>query len=451
MALNFFKKKEKKPEIKKAESNAPVTVESPAEPQIEVEKANQDYLKSPEGTPPPVVENLEEKQKEIKKKEKRFKITFYTFLFALFLLIFGKPAINFYKQHFIHQVPVVQNPEPQKPPEKPVEIDPESIVEYSNDTLKISLERLYKTSLFEHFDQPEITKKIEIIYDKNNPGKDITVEELSEGYIFRISVFYTTLRKIDEIAQVKKESFAASCPKTATLSETTVTQVDGVDARTFEVNNCGSDFKVTYVVKNGLNYEFSQIFKGNLGYRQAYKAETENILRSIKFYPEEEPEPGPIETYYNDKLKFSFEYPRSLSKDCCEATGPASAEPVKLFTIGDENTYVDENNLDAITIYEDSNREINFDAYMEKQKTLLVDDYIVTMGESPKPEIRAIKVGDRDAIMLRGYSWRGNDLIYLNISNDARASKILVISVKNISGESFTNITNEILKSFKFF
>ena len=124
---------------------------------------------------------------------------------------------------------------------------------------------------------------------------------------------------------------------------------------------------------------------------------------------------------------------------------------MKLFTIGDENTYVDENNLDAITIYEDSNKEINFDAYMEKQKTLLVDDYIVTMGESPRPEIRSIKVGDKDAIMLRGYSWRGNDLIYLNISNDARASKILVISIKNISGESFTNITNEILKSFKFF
>ena len=230
-----------------------------------------------------------------------------------------------------------------------------------------------------------------------------------------------------------------------------MTQVDGVDARTFEVNNCGSDFKVTYVVKNGLNYEFSQIFKGNLGYRQAYKAETENILRSVKFYPEETPDPGPTEEYYNKSLKFSFEYPRSLSKDCCEATGPASTKSVRLFTIGDENTYVDENNLDAITIYEDSNKEINFDAYIEKQKTLLVDDYIVTMGESPRPEIRAIKVGDKDAIMLRGYSWKGNDLIYLNISNDTRASKILVISIKNISGESFTNITNEILKSFKFF
>ena len=107
MALNFFKKKEKKPEL-----NAPVTIESPAEPQVEIkiEKANQDYLKSPEGTPPPVIEDLGEKQKEIKKKEKRFKITFYIFLFALFLLIFGEPAINFYKQHFIHQVPVVQNP-----------------------------------------------------------------------------------------------------------------------------------------------------------------------------------------------------------------------------------------------------------------------------------------------------------------------------------------------------
>ena len=453
MALNFFKRKEAKTDSNDIpiETTEPISDNNQVEPVIEIEKANQEYLKSPEGTPPPLITDLEEKQKEIKKKKTRFNITFYAFLLALFLIIFGGPIIKFYKQNFLHQVPVVQNPEPQKPPEEPAKVDPESIVEYSNDTLKISLERLYKTSLFEHFDQPEITKKIEIIYDKNNPGKDITVEELSEGYIFRISVFYTTLRKIDEIAQVKKESFIASCPKTATLSKTVVTQVDGVDARTFEVNNCGSDFKVTYVVKNGMNYEFSQIFKGNLGYRQAYKAETENILRSVKFYPEEKPEPGPTETYYNEKLKFSLDYPRSLSKDCCKATGPISKEAIELFTIGDENTYVDENNLDAITVYEDSNKEINFDAYIEKQKTLLVDDYIVTMGESPKPEIRTMKVGDRDAIMLRGYSWRGNDLIYLNISNNERASKILVISVKNISGESFANVTDEILKSFRFF
>ena len=52
--------------------------------------------------------------------------------------------------------------------------------------------------------------------------------------------------------------------------------------------------------------------------------------------------------------------------------------------------------------------------------------------------------------MLKGYSWRGNDLIYVDGSPNMNASRIVVLSVKNISGERFNNVVNRIMESFKF-
>lgn len=446
MLLNLFKKKQiETEEIKTA-------VIEKKEVEVVLEEANQNYLRSPANTPPPAIIDIDTTKKEIRKKKIRFKILLYTVIFSIFSLIFVKPIIKIYKENFIKQKPIVVDPlEDPNPSEKPIVIDPESIVEYKNDELKLSLDHLYKTSLFENTEGVNQSKKIEIIFDKNNPGKNISVEELSEGYIFRISVFSTALRKIDDIANVKKEAFYASCPKTAYIAKTENIQVNGVDGRTFEVNNCGSDFKVTYVAKNGLNYEFSQIFKGDLGFRQAYKAETENIITSVEFYPETPVDLGPLETYRNEDLKFSFDFPRSLNRDCCRATGPVSDLEEELFTIGDSESYVDENNFDAVTIYKDTNPKLDYLSYLEKQKNLLIDDYVITMGEPPKTEIREMQLGGKGATMLRGYSWKGNDITYINISKEGKSNIILVISIKNLSGDNFDNVVNTILESFKFF
>ena len=444
MPLNFFKKKQQPEEEIKT-----ISIEKKEE--VVLDDTNQKYLKSPEGTPPPAVVDIEEAKKRIRKSKTRFKIVFYTFLFSIFLLTFGDPIIKFYRENFIKSEPaVVDEPEIPAPVEEPKIIDPESVVEYRNDELKLSFDRLYKTSLFENKEETNKTTKVEVIYDKNNPNKNLSVEELSEGYIFRVSVFPTVLRQIDEIAQVKKEAFVSSCPKAASLTETEISYIDGVEGRSFEVKNCGSDFKVTYVVKNGLNYEFSQIFKGDLGYRQAYKAETENIIDSIKFYPEEKPDLGPLETYQNETLGFSFDFPRSLNKDCCNASGPVSNRFTALISLGNSESYVDENNFDAITVYSDEKKDIDFYNYLENQKKLLVDDYIITRGESPKAEIREIMVGNRKGTMLKGYSWRGNDLIYVELFGEKLSDYALVISIKNISGDGFDNVVTEILKSFRF-
>jgi len=60
-------------------------------------------------------------------------------------------------------------------------------------------------------------------------------------------------------------------------------------------------------------------------------------------------------------------------------------------------------------------------------------------------------VGNRKGTMLKGYSWRGNDLIYVELFGEKLSDYALVISIKNISGDSFDNVVTEILKSFRFY
>lgn len=397
------------------------------------------------------IEDMEKKKKDIKRKKRRFIFFAFIFLLSLLVIIFTPTAIDFYKKNFIKAKPIVQEvSEEDRKPEIEV-IDPESIVEYRNDVLKLSLEHLRKASLSENTGDNELTKKIEIFYDKNNGDVDKNLENLTEGYIFRISVFSTTLRKLDEVTQVRKDSFTTSCPETAQITNTIGIDIDGIEGRTFEVNNCGADYKVSYLVKDDLNYEFAQIFKGDLGYRQAYKAETENIMRSIKFYPEEEVDLGPVETYNSEQYGLSFEYPRSLDTTCCNITGPISVKSVILLTLGEPQAFVESTKLSVIGFFVDNNTVGDFNSYLEKQKNLLTDDYVVAIGESPKPEIRTIKVGDKEGTMLKGYSWKKNDLIYVDISKDEKGKPVLVISIKNVTGDGFEDIVKSILESFKFF
>ncbi|MBW6441414.1 hypothetical protein K0B04_00705 [Patescibacteria group bacterium] len=394
--------------------------------------------------------DIKAKEKEIKRKKRRFKSIAWLVIIALLTISISPSAVSFYKRYFVKPIPKVAEPEINYNNGSEENLNPENIVEYKSDEFKISLEYLGKASLYENFVLSDLTKKIEVIYDKNNEGENTSLDSLTEGYIFRISIFPTSLRKIDEIAQVKKDVFAIECPETTIITDTQGTNIDSVDGRTFEVKNCGADYVVTYVVKNGLNYEFAQIFKGDLGYRQLYKAETEDIVRSVKFYPETH-QLGPTEIYESTRFKISFEYPRSLDSECCNITGPMAGRPILLLTLGDPENYVNENNLDAIAFFTDENKVGDFNDYLETQKILLSEDYLVTKGQSPKPQIRSVKVGDREAVMLRGYSWRGNDLIYVDITPTNERNRVLVISIHNISGESFEKVTDSILESFEFF
>lgn len=447
MPLNLFKKH--KTEKNPAENIVPIEVPQVASILENIPPENKVQTKHINSEVEQIVD-IEAKEKQNSRKKRLFMICFTIVISLIVISILAPTAIKFYKEHFIKVPPKVENPDNNPVIVIPEEQNPESIVEHRSDSLRLSLEHLRKSVLFEYQGESDKTRRIEIVYDKNKPGELISTEELTEGYIFKVNTFSTTFRQIDDITKVKKEAFLSACPDTATISNTLNTTISGISGRSFEVKNCNADYKISYVVKNNINYEFTQIFKGDLGYRQAYKAETENIIGSIKFYPDEKPDLGPIETYKNNIYNFSFEYPRYLSTECCNITGPVSDKFERLIVLGDTRGDTNTDNADVVGFFVDNNRNGDFNTYLEKQKSLLTDDYIITKSEAPKPEIRTIQVGEKEATMLRGYSWRGNDLTYIDISDSSgRGGKVLVISTKELE-EKFEEVLYSILDSFKF-
>jgi len=395
--------------------------------------------------------DIEKKEMEIKKKKKRFKFILTVLIISILLLTLVPIVVNFYKRSYIKNKPIVQTIEEEDKKIKVEDIQVEKKIQHNSDNLSISLEYLDKAKLLESTEGDGQIKKLEIIYEKQ-PSSDtsasVTEDNLKEGYIFKVSTFITTQRELDEIVQVKKDAFTIKCPQTATLSDINETTIDGIEGRTFEVTNCGSDYKLTYIVKGTLNYEFAQIVKGDIGYKQVYKAETEDILSSLKFYLDKT-DRGPLETFISTPYGFQFEHPK-FSLECCEISNPASKNAEKIVVLGDTSTFIDKNNFDGIGIFVDKSYDEDFNTYMEVQKKTLVDDYIVVKGEAPKLEEKSLKVGDKNGLMLKGYSWRGEDLIYVNISPGSSRNIVLVISIKNMSGVSFEKKVDEILKSFKY-
>ena len=195
MPLNFFKTK--KPQ------------ENTSENEEGIETGNANPLpKEQENQQLSQVIDIKAKEAEIAKKKKRFFRLLRIVIISALILIFTPVGKNIYKTYFLKPEPIIRDSaEVDQEPE--VEIpNPEAIVEYSNDDLKLSLDYLYKAKLLENVENTDLTKRIEIIYDKNN-NETTGLSGLSEGYIFRVSTFVTTFRDIDDIARVKKRPYEA--------------------------------------------------------------------------------------------------------------------------------------------------------------------------------------------------------------------------------------------------
>ncbi len=395
-----------------------------------------------------VVIDIKEKEKEILKKKRMFTLTIVLIIILIVSLLSAKAINSYYKAHFIKNEPVVEENNEEENV-KNIDVESAQKTRYFSNDFKITLDHPREAVVNGTLDYETQMRKLEIAYDKQNGQEITTIENLKQGYILKISTFVTNNRNLDEITQVKKDSFVAECPNTATVFKTEETTVDGVDSRTFEVIDCNLDYKITYLVKDGINYEFAQMYKGDIGYKQFYKAQTEEIMNSLTFNVDYV-DMGPTETYTSEGLGFSFEHP-FFSSDCCKMAFPISEKSTKLLVLGDKDNFIDENNFDGFGIFVDSYRLDTFDTYLEQQEKTFIDDYIVVRGEVPTLEDISIKVGDRDAVLLKGYSWREYTMVYVDITKKEGQGRSLIISIKNTSGDSFEKKINEILKSFKFF
>jgi len=379
----------------------------------------------------------EQKHKIVERKKVFFRLWFYPFLLILTLSILGGISYGIYNTFFAPKIVVVK-PEPQSTQSTEPQNNNQVVernIQYKSDNLKLALEYPKDTKMEDTWESPGQTKKLEIFTD---------------NYTFRVSTFTTVIRNLDDIAKVKKEAVMEGCPNTADSSETSNVTVNGTEGRTFEVRNCEGDLTVSYVPKFNVYYEFMQIYKGDIGYKQTQKAITQEILDSVRFYPDPSVPKGPRQTYTNNDYGFSFEHPW-LDSECCVVSGAASDSSDKLIILGNKSTFVDKDHLDAIGFFIHTGKDNeDFTKYLDDQRKSLADDYLVVRGTQPKLQEIAIKVDGKDSTLLRGYSWRDNDLIYVDINRNGR-KRALVISIKNISGEKFQRVVDEILNSFKFF
>lgn len=394
--------------------------------------------------------NIEEKEKQNKRKKRKFIATLVIGGIICLILALVPVGIKIFKTYFLKVKPIVQDiNEEDKTPKIPTVIDVSKLVQLNSDLLKVSIEYLQQANVSESYDEANQIKKLEIAFDKLDGQEKVTEQNLKEGYIFRISAFTTYQRNLAEVTQVKREAFTAKCPSSATFSDTDEITVNSLKGSTFEISNCGADYKLSYVLKSGVTYEFVQIYKGDVGYRQVYRAATDDILLSVKFY-QEKVDIGPLETFSSPTWGFSFKYPTAFSSNCCDIPALVSSRATNLITLGDPKTLVTRTSFDGFAVLMDRYSEGGTNAYLDTQRKTLIDDYIVVKGEAPTLSETSIKVGNKDALLFKGYTWIGDNLIYVPIIDNDNSGRVLIISIKNISGDSFNSTMDEILKSFKF-
>jgi len=395
---------------------------------------------------PKQTESLDVRTKEAaaKAKKKRFKKTAIIIGVVLFGLIITPIVLSIYRGNIKNEPVIVQEVEEENRTVQIEDVGIKKMVQADSGSLKLSLEYPEDAYIFEQ--DINGIKKLDIIYSPStSEPASITEDSLDQGYIFRASTFNIETRDLKEVSEIKRTSFIAKCPTTAEISNVEKSTVSTSESFTFDVINCNGDYKLNYVSKFGTFYEFMQFYKGDFGYKQRYRAATEDILRSVNLYPEVVI--GETTVYENEKYGIKFEYPSSLSTDCCDLTGPILNRSKKLIVAGDSETLVDQNNFDGFGVFIELTGDTTFDEYIKLQRKTLIEDYTVVKGKAPEPEDVAVTVGGKEGIMLKNYSWRGNDLIFVDVKNQGF---VLIISVLNISGDSFAETFNTVLRSFEF-
>ena len=279
----------------------------------------------------------------------------------------------------------------------------------------------------------------------------ITESNLFDGYIFKIVVNTNPQnRPLIDLARNKVSSFAFSCPDLAQISEVEATKIDGLTAQAFNVINCNSDFKVTFVVSKNFVYEIDQIYKGDIGFKQKYEKDTDEILLSLKIDRELPPPEDPIITFTSGVHRFSFRHPR-FNTDCCQVPSPVYGiffNSGKFYFV-DTSLGIPEKNkpFDGFGVFVDENEmKVPFEMYLVSEKNALLEDYRIITGRNPEESEEKTKVGEVDAVLLKGYAWWG-DIIMLQIPN---TSKIMIISKTEFLPGSFKEVFGDILNSFVF-
>lgn len=298
-------------------------------------------------------------------------------------------------------------------------------------------------------DEEKITQFALVYSGKNQQNTVETDRDLVDGYIFKVRIHETIDTDAQEIARRKKEKLLSDCPTIAKASELAETYIDKTPAYKFEIKNCPQTYIQTFALKYNKVFEFVQVYRGDLGFDQAYATKTNDILKTFKFLRDESPPESDKALFKSDEYTFTFTHPK-LNTTCCTITGPTSESAQNLATLADlEDT---RQKFNGIGLFVEKNpNNLTFEAYINEQKQTLIKEYRVIVGTNPQTSEKIVNVGGITGIRLDGYAWWG-DVVYLQLPQKSvgRPPQFLIIVKAEVKDGDFEETFNEILDSFDF-
>lgn len=438
--------------------------EQPENEDINQQETMQGTIEVPVGTP--IVE------KQLKPKKKAGTPKANIFIVVSLILVLGAGAFGFMllnQQDFPFVTALIESirntaqlptepeptqptePEPTQPTEpEPEPIDPEEIVEYNSPNFEFALYRRAKTKLIEPGSFNTQLDTYQILYEGPGQSEELTgPENLRDGYIFTLTVHKDVLNQdINQIALEKRNRYFLSCDSSATISNITERTISNRTAKTFSVENCGVDYIQSFFLRGGDLFEFNQIYRGDLGIRQIYKNETDEIVNKFTILNTIQPTPQNTWTQYEERFMI-FRHPAQLDKACCTVKGTESPTVKKLMVLADPKSLSGANNelFNGFGVFTDALKaNQTIEQYIEDQRKLLVENYRVIIGKEPIVAEEVLSVGGQRAVFLRGYAWWGD--IVITETPDKRNAIIFVLV--EVDPGSFESIFREILTTVEF-
>jgi len=397
-----------------------------------------------------ILPEIEKKEEAMRKSRRRFKLIVYT--------IMGIAAFIVLSTLVIMLVQYIQEKNKKSFEKTPVEEQKQLLdisknwATYDSNEIRVGIKYPDNAKLIENKSYEGRVRNVEMIYTPTDKAT-VTGNNLTEGFIFRITPLQISKKNLDVVASVKRDSFYAECGENVQMSAVRADVVNDLEARTFDVRNCNGDFKVTYTSKFGIYYELVQLYRGDLGFIQQYKITTEEMMKSLAFHPDDIIVEPPFKEYQDVQSDVSFTYPKELSADCCSVPEP-NTRTRNIVTMGIKET---EEKYAAFGIFYESKRltsgreDRTFDEYVQQQKEALIADYkIVNDGREPTLIEEQLNVNGLFAVRFKGLSWKGNDVILVNVTTDTRHNYFYSISVMNKLGPDFETTLKDILGTMSF-
>ncbi len=348
-----------------------------------------------------------------------------------------------------------QDPQPETqidedPPEIIITKDPQEITTlrtYQNDVYGLSVE--YDTDIHRLRERVPSSDQISIArieYLQNRPENLEKETDLEEGYLLKIAVFEGIDREIQDLIERKKEKFKVECPAQATIGKTYSTTIDGIDGSSFEVINCPQDYIVNLINFGGRVFEITQVYRGDIGFKQSYKAQTESLIDTVSWYREKEFEKTES-TIRNTRYGIEITHPL-LDIECCEVTQPSLENLTKIAVLANFIEGQDPRQVsDKFGVFGYDGDRISFDLFLNQQKQTLIQEYRVVEEKDPTGlrESRVF-VGGQEALKLQNYAWWG-ELTYVE---HPFSEKFIIIVVPHGISSSFSETIERIQENINF-